>query len=480
MNSEVLQALISAGIRPADAGRLATAIDSAYSSGQQTSSFSRPEGVGLQADSTPDRFALYASAPGTSLAGEDSQGRTLYGPGGGALGVKGATVLDGDLYSSGAAQVNSLSSQTNINAVGGITSSTASFTDSLQVSDRVSLSDSGVISSVPVVSQSTLVSNTNSQFYGDTVFQGGVSLTDQHLIGGVEVSPTSVQVLGAIAAKDNKLFVLPLELGVSASHGTGVPSTLEFTIGAGAAQVNTTTGINLTGTTAKFLTAASPTKLSFEVPTTATVPAATPFTYVTKAIDSATGTAGSVTVPTYATVPPYTFSAVNVAVGSVTPTTGKAVTSVDIKANAISLTYVTGVTFNPETCDITLSTDSVDVVTAVSATVGYGDFVQNISTSDATAQSHTVGDDGKANLGGGSPYTVITAVTTSAASTATTSGLGASGKITLADGVNYTVISDLNGSSDLALTNVTATLETAPVNITGSGNISISVTQNGI
>lgn len=476
MNSEVLQALIAAGVRPADAGRLATAIDSAYKSGPATSSFTKDAGVGLQASQTPDRFALYASASGTSLAGEDSQGRTLYGPGGAALGVTGASLLDGDLAVTGNAQVGHLRSETNLQVAGEIASSTASFRDTLQVSDRVSVSDRGLVSSAPVVSQSTLVSNTNSQLSGDTVFLGAVSLPSQQNVGGVEVAPTTVQVLGAVAGGGNTVFFMPVEIDVLSSHGTGVPSAFAFEVSGFSAAINTATGVNLSQDTAAFLTSVTPTTTNLPIPSNVTIPAAPAFNYVTSAVGTVTPSSGSVTIPTYATVPPYTFSAVESALASVTATNTTALGSLTL--NAISVDIPVSATLDPETCAITFSTTPITVITSI--TENNVTVVGSISSSSAAATSHTVGDDGNALLGGGSPYTVVTAVASTAASTATASGLGASGTQDLGGVVPQSVVSAVSSANATALTNVSATLDTAPVNVTGSGAISINVTQNGL
>ena len=472
MNGGILQALIAAGIRPADAGRLATAIDAAYSPGPATSSFTKRAGVGLQTDSTPDRFALYASAPGTEVFGDDPQGQTLFGPGGGALGVTGASLMDGDLSVSGQSRAGSVSSATDIRVGGGISASTASFADSMQVGGRVSVSDRGFISTAPVVAQSTLVSSTNAQLSGDTVFFGGVSLPSQPSVGGVEVAPTTVQLLGAVAAAGNQLFVLPVEVDVLASHGTAVPSTFAFGVSGFSASVNTATGVSLTQGTADFLTSVTPTTTSLPIPTGVTVPAAPSFTYVTSAVGTVTPTSGSVTIPTYAAVPPYTFSAVESALASVTSTNATVLGSLTL--NAISVDIPVSATIDPDTCAITFTTEAITVITAI--TENNVTVVGSISSTNATATSHTVGDDGNASLGGGSPYSVVTAVSQSAAPTTTTSGLGASGSYDLGGVVDQTVVNAVSSANAAALTSVSATLDTSPVNVTGTGTISINVT----
>lgn len=472
MNSGILQALIAAGIRPAEAGRLATAIAEAYSPGPATSSFTKSPGAGLQSDSTPDRFALYASAPGTEVFDDDPQGRTLFGPGGGALGVKGASLMDGDLSVYGQARAGGVSSDTDIRAAGGISASTASFRDSLEVSNSVSISDRGLISTAPVVSQSTLVSGTSSQFGGDTVFTGDVSFPSHSFVGGVEVAPATVQVLGVMTAADGKLLMLPVEMDVLSSHGTGVPSTFEFVVSGLSASVDTATGINLTPSSSAFLTSVTPTTKTIGTPTGVDIPAAPPFTYTTSAVGTVTPNSGSVTIPTYAQVPPYTFSAVEAALASVTPTSATVLGSLTL--NAISVDIPVSAEIDPDTCAITFTTESITVITAI--TENNVTVVGSISSSNATAASHTVGDDGDAPLGGGSPYAVVTSVSQTAAPTATTSGLGASGSHELGGVVTETVVEDVSSANATALTSVTASLTTSPVNVAGTGTISIIVT----
>jgi hypothetical protein len=163
---------------------------------------------------------------------------------------------------------------------------------------------------------------------------------------------------------------------------------------------------------------------------------------------------------------------VSEALASVTPTNATVLGSLTL--NAITVDIPTGATIDQENCTITLNTTPITVITAI--TENNVTVVGSINTSNATATSHTVGDDGNATLGGGSPYTVVTSVSQTAAPTATTSGLGASGSHGLGGVVTETVVESVSSANATALTNVSASLVTSPVNVAGTGTISIIVT----
>lgn len=223
MNNNLLQALIGAGIRPSAASRLARAIQDAASQGTaavpaQNSLFTRGAGVGYQPVSGDQAtFALFASAPGThlSLGGDPA----LFGPGGGALGVNGVSVFDGDIYCSSGGAFASLTVSESVAVAGGVTATQISATTALTCGEALQVDQESVEITVPVTATDDLTVN------GAAIFNNDVTLNQQvNIVGNVVWAnrlrvPAQVQVLSSILGNNDTLTVTPAQVDVMNLRG---------------------------------------------------------------------------------------------------------------------------------------------------------------------------------------------------------------------------------------------------------------------
>jgi hypothetical protein len=242
----------------------------------------------------------------------------------------------------------------------------------------VSIGEEGIVSDVPIVSNAPVIAGGGIETNSQAIFNDLVEMEDETYIQGLDVVPHQVQVLGSFSAGGDKLHMLPLEISVLANHGNPAPSAISFALSASTQNQNVVTAVPWTATTSPYLTSVSTTPDTVTVPTHAQVVALSPITYVTQAV------------------------------GSVTATTSVVVGGLNVSINASAINIVTGGTFNPATCLLSLTSSSVDVVHSISITTSPATVVTAISTAAApTETKNNIGQSGDAVLAGGSPQILV-------------------------------------------------------------------------
>jgi hypothetical protein len=232
MSAALLQALIAAGFRPADAGRVTLAVEGMVGKGPATtaainSQFSRPPGVGYQPVSgKKDTFALYASAPQTNL--RDAASGTTFGPGGGALGVNGVSVFDGDIYCSSTAAVENLIVRGDADVADGLEARNMVASRTLAVGTAMGVSQEAVTVTVPLVAASTLSVAGSSTLNVQTTLTGRIDIQGQVFWQGAQ-NPAVVNLLtAAVPNNDNTVTLFPNAVTVLSNHGQGAPTKLKY------------------------------------------------------------------------------------------------------------------------------------------------------------------------------------------------------------------------------------------------------------
>lgn len=227
MKNDLLQALISSGMKPAAASRVAAAISRVASQGaasqqQRSASFSRPKGVGFQPVSgDKDTFALYASAAGTYYTvGNDN---TLFGPGGGALGVDGVSVFNGDIYCADSGSFGGMAVRGNLAVGGSAVATTITAGAGLACGSAMTVSALEASFSVPVRASATLAVSGDATLDGDATLNGPLAINGPVVWGGLNRVPfDGLTVLtAAVANGGDTLSLTPTTVSVLNNFGQG-------------------------------------------------------------------------------------------------------------------------------------------------------------------------------------------------------------------------------------------------------------------
>lgn len=231
MNNNLLQALIAAGLRPSAASRLAAAIQDVATPGPATvnSRFARPAGSGFQVVSgSPESFALFASAAGTYLDLDGPQ--SLFGPGGGALGVSGVSVFDGDIYCSSGGAFASLLVSGSVRVAGGVLATDIAASSTLGCGTAARFSGLSANITVPLAIEGDTSVAGAATFNNDVTLNQQLSINGNVTWGGQARVPANVPVLTAVAADGDSVLLFPGQVAVLNDFGRGRQRKLKYEI----------------------------------------------------------------------------------------------------------------------------------------------------------------------------------------------------------------------------------------------------------
>lgn len=232
--NNLVQAILGAGIKPGAASRLASAIsDVASSAGAKNNTrgtqFSLPKGVGFYpVTGGKDNFALHVSAPGTYT--EANQGKTLFGPGGGALGVDGVSVFNGDIYCEEAGSFGDLQSRGDLEVYSHMATKTAEVGRQLECAGSLSVSTSAVECHTPLRAGSSVAVSGECSLNGAVAVNAPISLNGQVIWGGVNRAPFDGLLVYSAAGLDGTDTVLlrPSVVSVLNHFGQGRDHKLKY------------------------------------------------------------------------------------------------------------------------------------------------------------------------------------------------------------------------------------------------------------
>lgn len=172
--NNLMQALLGAGISPGAASRLASAItDAAAAAAARNNTrgtqFSLPSGVGFYpVAGSKSNFALHVSAPNTYT--DSIPDGVVFGPGGGALGVSGVSVFDGEVYCEDAGSFGGLESRGDMAVAGHAAITTAEIGRQLECAGSLSVSQQSVQCTAPLKALS------GASVSGDCALNGAVAV----------------------------------------------------------------------------------------------------------------------------------------------------------------------------------------------------------------------------------------------------------------------------------------------------------------
>lgn len=263
MTASVMQALLGAGISPADASRISLAMDAAY--GPPPASSTKQQYSG---EARADAFALFSSSPSSQLVGSGPE----YTGGPAALGVRGLAHFSGQIYASSTAYVGGLSVVGDAAVSMSVSAKKGTFSDGVSVPGGASITPEAMSVSAPLVASGGLVSKGGAQFSGSNLFDGPVTLAGPVNWGG-ERRPATVEVLSFASASGNVVRLGRQQISVLHDHGDASPGSLTFSLASlVATSVITKVGFDATacavtasGTTVYHLGTASTAAISIAV-----------------------------------------------------------------------------------------------------------------------------------------------------------------------------------------------------------------------
>lgn len=247
MTGDLLPALLAAGMAPAVAQRIVSAVRM-VAQDEQRSVFSAQAGtVVTESPGTSTAYALYASAP----AAYDDEKKT-FGRGAAALGVSGLAYVNGQVVVSGPVYSGGLTSSGPVAATS--VSAQAVTTAKVAVLKAVDIDQQGARFMVPVTAEGMVVSKAGGQFSGVNTFDGPVVLADKVFWKG-ERNPSTIDIPFLFsAAGGSSLSVGTKTVAVLNDFGDGdEDSSIGFAVtgssGAPSVQLQGTTVTVMTGAT---------------------------------------------------------------------------------------------------------------------------------------------------------------------------------------------------------------------------------------
>lgn len=236
--NNLMQALLGAGIKPGAASRLASAITDAAASAAARSNtrgtqFSLPQGVGFYpVAGSKNNFALHVSAPDTHT--DSVQGGAVFGPGGGALGVSGVSVFDGEIYCEDAGSFGDLESRGDLSVTGHAKATTAEIGRRMECAGSLSVSPQSVQCTAPLQARSSASVAGECTLNGAVAVNAPITLNGQVTWGNVNRVPfdgltayTAVDVLG-----DDTITMIPTVVAVLNNFGQGAARKFKHTLDA--------------------------------------------------------------------------------------------------------------------------------------------------------------------------------------------------------------------------------------------------------
>lgn len=231
--TNLLQALLGAGIKPGAAARLASAItDVAGSVGTKTNTrgtqFTLPKGVGFYPVSgSKDNFALHVSAPDTYADAGD--GRTVFGPGGGALGVDGVSVFNGDLYCEDAGSFGNLQSRGDMAVAGHMAAGTAQIAKAMTCAGVLSVDRNAVQCTAPLDALAGASVSGQCSLNGNVDVNAQITLNGPVMWGGVNRVPFDGLLVYSAAGLDGTDTVVMEPTVVAVLNNFGQGQSRKFT-----------------------------------------------------------------------------------------------------------------------------------------------------------------------------------------------------------------------------------------------------------
>lgn len=219
MNPDLIPALMAAGMSAAVAQRVANAITTPVKASQSTNAqFVRQPGTGYQeVAGDKNAFAVYASAANTELS--DGANGYVFGPGGGALGVSGVSVFDGDVYCAGTTAVGDLAVDGDASVSGTLASQYIAAGLGLACEGAVEASREGVFLTAPVHVQEDLDVRGQSLLNGPITLNGQLDINGNVLWGNNFRSPLAVNVLTAVNLAGGDVVFTPSTVAVLNDFG---------------------------------------------------------------------------------------------------------------------------------------------------------------------------------------------------------------------------------------------------------------------
>ena len=235
MNSDVLQALIASGASPANAQRIAQAIDAAYGAPPRSPLPSQAQGDGVNAAG----FDVYAQGS-AQLIDAIPQGR--FAGGKGALGVNGLAYFQGDAYFKNGFRAGGGAFDGNISVRGGVQAGDA-YLRSISLHNGVQVGGGAAVFPVPLVANAPLISRQGGEFSGDNLFAGPVSFGGPVYWGGQERRPGNVSVVTLATGGNDTVNIQTANVAVLNDYGDSQSNSMRFTLG-------TTNGVSVMTTVA--------------------------------------------------------------------------------------------------------------------------------------------------------------------------------------------------------------------------------------
>lgn len=233
--NNLMQALLGAGISPGAASRLASAItDAAAAAGARSNTrgtqFSLPAGVGFYpVAGGKDNFALHVSAPNTYT--DSVPGGVVFGPGGGALGVSGVSVFDGDMYCEDAGSFGNLESRGDMAVAGHAKITTTEIGRRMECAGSLSVSPGAVQCTAPLQALSSVSVSDACTLNGPVTTNAQITLKGPVVWDRVNRVPFDMTVYSAVGVLGTDTITMtPTVVAVLNNFGQGAARNFKHTL----------------------------------------------------------------------------------------------------------------------------------------------------------------------------------------------------------------------------------------------------------
>jgi hypothetical protein len=233
--NNLMQALLGAGISPGAASRLAPAIaDAAAAAAARNNTrgtqFSLPAGVGFYpVAGGKDNFALHVSAPNTYT--DSVPGGVVFGPGGGALGVSGVSVFDGDMYCEDAGSFGNLESRGDMAVAGHAKITTTEIGGRMECAGSLSVSPEAVQCTAPLRALSSVSVSDACTLNGPVTTNAQITLKGPVIWDRVNRVPFNMTVYSAVGVLGTDTITMtPTVVAVLNNFGQGAARNFKHTL----------------------------------------------------------------------------------------------------------------------------------------------------------------------------------------------------------------------------------------------------------
>jgi hypothetical protein len=233
--NNLMQALLGAGISPGAASRLAPAITdvaaaAAARNNTRGTQFSLPAGVGFYpVAGGKDNFALHVSAPNTYT--DSVPGGVVFGPGGGALGVSGVSVFDGDMYCEDAGSFGNLESRGDMAVAGHAKITTTEIGGRMECAGSLSVSPEAVQCTAPLRALSSVSVSDACTLNGPVTTNAQITLKGPVIWDRVNRVPFNMTVYSAVGVLGTDTITMtPTVVAVLNNFGQGAARNFKHTL----------------------------------------------------------------------------------------------------------------------------------------------------------------------------------------------------------------------------------------------------------